>query len=529
MSSDESNSSSRPPQIRKDIFLPLLSLGAMIAFLFFVYLGRARNEKQTEALSGTYVDIKAEFDESLYAKKYANVDHLINGLEYDAALNALDRISTDTSHDLFIRGILMAWIGQDEKSASLLTQAAKWVPLPAASPMLMRYQAEWNLKPDVVNSAVFTTEDSQYLRRCHFLQCIADRLVAGCVTDREKVEKLLEWVFLHVAFWEPDVINVGAVDVLLRGFGLCDRSAWVLSLLCDRAGLDSAVVLLGEPEIASATQTTVQPSHTLCEVCASDQWLLCDTVQGSLVMFEDRSEPATLVSIRQRLFAEPDNVPLKEQFKRYLYAGVGATCQAEGVLPRFQLLESYIRILPPHPSVYVDPDRLQQMVTESVTLEDGTATNPTGIWDYPFHSFVSYRDPAFLKRREEAHANLLTYQNARILQLLGHPIEALQAYLKASENCSPSAAEDILYFMAQCHYETGNSANAEKSLSIYIQKYPHGRWRTYALYQLARVEEEMKKLEIAARLYRAIDSFRIARMRAELIESKLSLPTLNSR
>jgi len=494
----------------------------MVAVLLLVYWGRERNERRLQPSHSTRVDIKAVFDESSYTQKYVEIARLTNSLEYDAALKALDGISTDTVHDLFIRGILMAWIGQDEKSASLLTQAAKWVPLPAANPVLVRHEARWNLKPDVVNSAVFSVEDSQYLRRCHFMQRIADRLVEGCMTDQEKAERLLEWVFLHVAFLEPDVVNVGAVDVLMRGFGVCDRSAWVLSLLCERAGLDSVIVLLGEPEIAGATEAKIRSSHTLCGIRASDRWLLCDTVHGSLVSFEDTGEQATLASIRQRLLVEPDNALLKEQFEGYLRAGVGAACQAEGVFPKYQLLEPYIRILPPHPSVYVDPDRLQQMVADSVTIEDGTATNPAGIWDYPFHSFASYRDPAFLKKRQEAHANLLSYQNARILQLLGHPSEALQAYLKASESSSPSAAEDILYFMAQCHYETGDTTNAEKSLSIYIQKYPQGRWRTYALYQLARVEEEMNQSEIAARLYRTIDSFRIARNRAERLECLLS-------
>ncbi|MFH1738845.1 MAG: transglutaminase domain-containing protein [bacterium] len=495
-----------------------------IAIVMGVLIGTCSRFRESEPES-TSMEITTPASSSdridlVYEEKYAEIVNLINTLDHEAALSALLDTRIDTNDDLFIRGIFLSWLGRDEEAAESLTDAAKRVTGYPASQLLLRHTEKWGLDPTTIEEKRFTVDDSRYIRRCHFLQRIADRVTSGSSSELEKTERLLDWVFRHIAFFEPDVINIGALDILLRGYGVCDRSAWVLALLCQRAGLPATVVLLGRPTVTGRDLAEFDSTHTLCQVLVSGQWLLCDTIQGTFVTHEDSGERATLKEILARLEAEPENTSLQETFDGYHQAGVGAVFEADGTFPRFRLLDPYMRVIPPYPAVFEDLDKSLEIAYSAVPEVDGKRTNETGVWDYPFYSRTSYNDAEFLAYREKILAPLESYRDARILQLLGFPIQAIHAYARSVETSPPEAEEDLIYFMAQCHYETGVLQNAETGFQMYLEKYPNGRWRPWAIYQLARAKEERGDLSGALELYRSIEHLGAARQRALAVGSR---------
>ena len=497
-----------------------LSVAISVPLTILIALWYPRKEPHQQTPPPASMDSTAapETIQSIYRERYQGIVDRLNAFDHQTALEALKSTTTpwDAIHDLFIQGILFAWLGQDNLASRRLTAAAVLEPTPLSHSILAQHAGKWRLDAATINDTNFSIEDSRYIRRCYFLQRITDQVVSGCRDDEEKVERLLDWVFRHIAFYEPEAVEVSPMDILLRGYGVCDRSAWVLALLCERAGLPVSIVLLGKPV------TEEFSSHTLCQVLVSGRWLLCDTTQGTFLGFGQEGVPATLDHIILRLDREKDNAALQEKYGAFREAGIGVVCEAEGSFPRFSLLEPYLRVIPPHASVFVDLQARLALAATALSQAEADRKNSIGVWDYPFFSLSTYRNPLFAAVRKKNLARMLAYRDARILQLLGFPREAVQAYTKSAETCDAEAREDILFFTAQCHQEAGNLREAEKNFSLYLSRYPEGRWKTMAVYDLARSKEETGDIAAAAKLYGTIDGVMAARQRALMLEARLA-------
>ena len=490
------------------ISLLALALLAVACILFEVLDSREPRSDQQRPLPAQ--DDISEI-KSIIEHKYSEVVDLVNRFEHQAALEALQGLEPpgQSIHDIYIRGILFAWIGEDDRAAQLLTQASRSHSEPLTSRVLEKNASKWEIDPDAIGYRHFTSEDSRYIRRCFFVQTIADHATKGCRTDREKIDQLLEWVFRHVAFFEPKLIDISPVDVLLRGYGLCDRSAWVLSLLCIRSGLPANVLFLGRP-ISNLS------SHTLCQVLVSGEWLLCDTTQGILLTFEDGT-PATLDEIIRRFNQNDSDGAFREKYGSFEKAGVGVVCEGRGAFPRFELLEPYLQCIPPYASAFADLLSRYETAVTCLAPERNTKVQ-IGFWDYPFFSLSSYSDPESLRRRREVLSHTLHYRRARILQLVGMSDQAMIAYATSIEDAPAEAKEDILFFIAQTQQEAGHLQAAENNYSRYLSTFPEGQWTKQVIYHLARLKEDQGDYSAAIALYRRILDVTVAARRAAELE-----------
>ncbi len=515
---DHTNHSTPPPA--GDEHRRLILVGILLVVVIGLFIGGYRlfapenapkqdSDKDRKPKRSTEVSSS----KSVFKEKYADITALINEFKHVTALDKLRELDNPqlSTHDRFIQGVLYAWLGDDESASRLLTEAARTNSEPLSSRILANHASKWKIDPVTIGYRHFTTEDTRYIRRCFFLKTIADRVAGEDRPDREKLDRLLEWVFRHVGFFEPKLIDVSPVDVLMRGYGLCDRSAWVLSLLCNRAGLPANLVFLGQP-------VPNLSNHTLCQVLVSGRWLLCDTTQGIVLTFEDGS-PATLDEIVRRLNRKEEDSAFGTRYDSFEQAGVGVVCEADGAFPRFELLEPYLRCMPPYASAYVD---LQSRFETALTCLDTDRETEVqiGFWDYPFFSRSSYNNPDFIEKRREVMSRTLHYQDARTSQLLGLSDRAMFAYAKALEDAPADAKEDILFFTAQSQQEAGHLEAAESNYMLYLSSCPEGRWKKLVTYHLARLKEKQGEYAAAISFYREIEGVSVAKQRISTLEEQ---------
>lgn len=504
------------PITKQRAFRISLAITIAVTILIGIYLLPEETKQETTSLASVETTPVPENIEAIYQERYKAVVDSLNEFETRTSLETLKSIKAPPKsiHDLFFQGILFAWLGQDQPAAQRLTAAALSDPRPLSSIMLVRNAKKWRLNPAGISVRQFSPSDCPYMRRCYFLQRIANRIIAGSQNDMEKAERLVEWVFRHVAFFEPDVTYASPMDILLRGYGLCDRSAWILALLCQRAGLPASIALLQKP-------TETISNHTLCQILVSRRWLLCDTTQGTFVRLGPDGALATFENIIPRLEKERDNASFQEEFGVFREAGIAVVYEAEGAFPRFSLLEPYLRVIQPYIPLFVDLQAQLDRARTALSNVGGDRRSQVGVWGYPFFVVGAYRNPSFSSVRQKYLSRMLAYRDGRFLQLLGFPREAIQAYAKSGENCAAEAREDILYFIAQCFREAGNLDDAEANFSLYLSRHPDGRWKKMATYHLARIKEETGDLSAAVKLYRTIHEIGAARQRASVLETQM--------
>jgi tetratricopeptide (TPR) repeat protein len=126
-----------------------------------------------------------------------------------------------------------------------------------------------------------------------FFSRVADRLSAGARSDRERVERILAWTYLHVrpALWAaPDQVQFDdPYRTVKRGFGYCDQSAHVFCVLAREMGLDARIYFLRNAEGVSP--------HTVAQVLLDNRWVLVDTLAGRVP--EAGHAPLTVDALRK--------------------------------------------------------------------------------------------------------------------------------------------------------------------------------------------------------------------------------------
>ncbi len=119
-----------------------------------------------------------------------------------------------------------------------------------------------------------------YLERAMITHDIAANILSGATSDQERVERLMEFTFVTVSnhfvrkmggHREYTDFNDVPLELMVRGMGACDRSAWVLTRLMYHAGLPSHVVYLHRAEQEGKTSF-----HTIAEVRVGNRWQAID-------------------------------------------------------------------------------------------------------------------------------------------------------------------------------------------------------------------------------------------------------------
>ena len=122
---------------------------------------------------------------------------------------------------------------------------------------------------------------------------IAREATAGSQTDRDRLDRLLAWTYLHVrpASWAaPSRVHFDdPYRTVKRGFGFCDQSAHVFAELARASDFEARLYFL--------VGARGDSPHTVAQVLLNGKWILVDTLAGRLL--EADGTPLTIDVLRQ--------------------------------------------------------------------------------------------------------------------------------------------------------------------------------------------------------------------------------------
>lgn len=328
------------------------------------------------------------------------------------------------------------------------------------------------------------SEDAKnYLQRAMIYHDIVQNILSGPKrTDRQKLEAIKQWTFIQVSeHFERPLPNGGRfndfndlpLEIMLRGMGSCDRSAWILATLAFHAGLDAHVVYLySAPNSIS--------SHTVAEIKIDTRWIVVDPINNQTY--------------------EKGVFELSKELKDFKHCVIFPnSAEAEALLPIMKLAEMICRFYVPDQRFFVDvedhirgvvrnitppgmdPRGLSELTRQLMTkTSEGrdVALDPFPVsvrrWDYPFWlrglshggmwSFFKDSEFPFLKKLREA----------RLQQLLGNYETADTQFdsLKKSEKHWKIFYEELYYFMILNLYLENDFESVRLNIPEFKKKYP---------------------------------------------------------
>jgi len=292
--------------------------------------------------------------------------------------------------------------GSDKKALSELNKALTLSgtedALPVNQVTMSLLQANKCSALDVRLSAL-TIEDISYIRRAFFYKKTAVAIVKGLKSNREKVMALFNWTCENVQS-PPAGKDTAAlpIDIIKRGYGGCDRSAWVLVALAQQLGYPAHIFYMINPE------TNTSP-HTIAQIFLDGKWVLFDTYK-SLVFWDKQNE--NLIGINEAI-DYPDlldkDPAYKNELKRYFSQGiVWVVTEAQGSFPKMKIVERMLKnYFQGAPNLYHDVFKEMFFTAHTLsgknisTLTPGLKTSKAvlykvegrtyllGLWFYPFN------------------------------------------------------------------------------------------------------------------------------------------------
>lgn len=232
----------------------------------------------------------------------------------------------------------------------------------------------------------FNKWDFQLWRDALFFQGKAREIVAG---RDDKIPALYDAVVAHVKPVEHAPIRAPwPYEMWRRGWGVCDRQAWVVAELAYQLGWDGQVVYLRDQK------TGVSP-HTVCELrhWEGGVWL-ADPFTKNLL---PKTSVADLAVDKKRLL---EVWPKREDFRLAIHGSILWTpSYPQDYCPRNQRLHARLKELLGErcPRFGEDPiDRIRRYhALRSRTPTAGTPTFEMRLWFYPFRPLNAnrLRDP----------------------------------------------------------------------------------------------------------------------------------------
>lgn len=123
--------------------------------------------------------------------------------------------------------------------------------------------------PDGIMRKSFGIRTIKYLWRCINYKRIADHITKDCSTDEEKIFALFDWTYRNISV-VPTARGIFAalpLDIMRRGYGVCDRSAWTFATLAWYAGrYMEDIFILKNPE-------TGDSPHTVAIIFLNGKWV----------------------------------------------------------------------------------------------------------------------------------------------------------------------------------------------------------------------------------------------------------------
>ena len=387
---------------------------------------------------------------------------------------------------------------------------------------LLTHEDGGDLAPELVRGPFLlppqTAPDLPHLIKSRLLKSIANRVTEGGKTDEAKALAILDFVTRNVKS-DPDEVegdpSADPIGILMRGFGVCDRSAWAFIALARQVGIPAHLFYLRDPD-----DEKLKSPHSLATVLLGGKFVLFDTYGGfalrdpeggQLLTLEDvLSKPATVESIVD----DNPGYPLDAKyFKKSLYL---VTLTPAAIIPRMKVLEDVLRKQLPN---WPDLPAIAQVAKEEVLglvkgagaeedkeMAKGKYRFPftfpgreyqAEIWLYPFH-LAREAPPGFefYRALPKVQRDSRSFRDARLQQLLGKFEPAITAYESLASD-GGDLAEPSQFYAAVCRYESRELEKAIKGFKDYLEKFPDGQWKNLAHLHLGLTYREQGELAAA--------------------------------
>jgi tetratricopeptide (TPR) repeat protein len=346
--------------------------------------------------------------------------------------------------------------------------------------------------------------DLPHVIKARLLRRIAARVTRGLSTDEEKALALLDFVSRNVRP-EPeeaaDETMVDPIGVLMRGYGVRERSAWSFIALARQAGLHAHFLSLRDP-----ADPALKSVHTLVLAQTGEKYVLLDVYGGFAIRDPKSGQLVTLEDVLanpgpvQTIVQGDADYPLDPKY--FPKALVSIVLTPEAILPRMTVLqEVFRRELPDSTDLPKVAENAQEEILSLLSrVGPSKGEKPAqgqhqlpysfpdreyqaDIWAYPFR--LMREMPAgfeYYRGLPKAQAENETFRNARLQQLLGNSLDAINGYKDASR--TEALAEVAHYYTQVCYFENNKLERAIEGLSGYLETFPKGLWRDQACLHL---------------------------------------------
>lgn len=344
------------------------------------------------------------------------------------------------------------------------------------------------------NSLTLTSrEELDYIRSAIIYKRLVKKLTEGLKSERDIIFTLFEWTVRNIVIlgiMDGPALNAFPYDFMMRGFGCCDRSAWVLATLAYQAGYHANVISMH--------------SHAITQIYLEDTWALFDPHFGiifkndkKLLGLDDRAEIEQIIKDND-LYGDHVEQIIKDNdfygdhgFADLMKSNIVTICEPLSILPKMKILQNILnRNCMDPPRVYYDllgelsftistmdsslPNKLELPVKVPYTIHG--KTNNVLVWLSPFEGRFSYKCGSYNNNLEKHFPQLKHYKKARECQIMGDFENALDEYDKIfSQTLNLDIKESLIYNKALCYYEIEDYAEAKKLFLFYRRNYPHGK------------------------------------------------------
>lgn len=331
-----------------------------------------------------------------------------------------------------------------------------------------------------ISGNVFTKqEELDYIRNTVIVKRLVKRLTKGLQTDREIIFALYDWTVRNIAILqENDIgadINGFVYDYMMRGFGRCDRSAWVLATLAFQVGYHANII-------------SMSAQHSITQIYLEDTWALFDPHNG-IVFKDDKKllsidDKATIATIKASRCYDGYSVD------DFMSSNVVTICEPLSILPKMEILQDVLnKNCEDAPRVYYDILGELSFCVSTMSHSSSKLELPItipyfvlgkkykiGLWLFPFEKRVFNEKGVYVKKMEKHYPYLKYYTKAREYQIMGDFEKALIEYEKLfAKNLDSSVKESLVYNRALCYYEMKENSTAKKIFLSYKKIYPQGK------------------------------------------------------
>jgi len=358
-----------------------------------------------------------------------------------------------------------------------------------AEELLKKNLRPYGFSENELQEKFLNIQDIKYIARCFLYKKITDNIVKGQKLSLEKqAEKLFKWTVRNIAqdAGREDFPAL-PLDIMLRGYGVCDRSAWVLTVLARQLGIKGGIFYLIDPK------EKISP-HTVALLYLNNEWCVFDPYKEVILKSSRDGSSLGIDEILKNPLLVKKAYPKDPSFIKAFEEGIlWIPGTSRGYFPKLEIIEKIINgFIEEAPVIFWDlseeidfairtflnPDSISRVTSNDMLFQTDDKKVRAGVWFYPFRLEQYYFSGKFLANVEKELPYFFLYKEGRLDYLQGEYEEAIARFGKLMKSSLPQdLKEDIYYFQALTHLEKGDRDKARSLFEQYLKEYPEGRWK----------------------------------------------------